>query len=128
MFDTRETPIMRHIKTTITAMMLLTSSATHSFALNQADKGVMNYAGMCTALAVEGNKILRAKGKQTNFDSIIAAANRSIQYIQNQPGAMGAYRGVYNVTRSGMKDYSQDAKVGMIAGMLAECAKQYGVN
>lgn len=109
-------------------MMLLTSSATHSFALNQADKGVMNYAGMCTALAVEGNKILRAKGKQTNFDSIIAAANRSIQYIQNQPGAMGAYRGVYNVTRSGMKDYSQDAKVGMIAGMLAECAKQYGVN
>ena len=118
---------MRYVKTVTTSIFLMSAFTTQSMALTQANKGAMNYAGMCTALADEGNKILREKGKTTNFNSIINAANSSIKYIQNQPGAMDAYRGFYNATLTGMKDYTPEAKVIMISGMLVECAKEYGI-
>jgi len=111
----------------IIASFIVATIAVPSFALTQNEKGKMNFAGMCTAVADEGNKMLRAKGKTSNFNNILIAAENDVRYVRNKPGAVTAYNGMYDATLAGMKDYTIETKTSVIMMMLAECAKMYKV-
>ena len=111
----------------IIASFIVVTIAVPSFALTQNEKGKMYFAGMCTAVADEGNKMLRAKGKTSNFIIIWNAAENDVRYVRNKPGAVTAYNGMYDATLAGMKDYTIETKTSVIMMMLAECAKMYKV-
>jgi hypothetical protein len=98
-----------------------------ALAMTQEQKGKMNFAGMCTAFADEGNKILKAKGKTSSFDVISVAAANDIKMVRTLPGAMDAYNGFYKAAVQGLAGTSDGVKTAMITQFLSECAKKYGV-
>lgn len=100
--------------------------ASSAHALSQSEKGRLNFAGMCVGMAEEGNKILRSKGKNTNFNMIISAAEQSISALRSKSGAMNEFYGFRDASKAGMADYTDDAKTIMIMNMLQECSSKYG--
>lgn len=82
---------------------------------------------MCTAVADEGNKILRSDGKSSSLEPLKDSASKDIQSLRSLPGAIKRYDDFYQATIDGMKDYTPEVKRVAIIQMVAECAKEYQV-
>lgn len=110
---------------TVAIIAILLGSTTVAFGLTQSEKGKLNFAGMCTGVADEGNKILLSDGKDSSFDSIKVAASEDIQSLRSLPGATEAFDEFYQVAIEGMKNYEPDVKRVAVIQFLDECAKHY---
>jgi hypothetical protein len=106
---------------------VLLGSTTVAFGLTQSEKGRMNCAGMCIAVADEGNKILFADGNSSSLDSIKIAASRDINNLRSLPGATKEFDDFYQTAIDGMKDHAPDVKRIVVMQFLTECAKNYQV-
>jgi len=94
--------------------------------LTESEEKRVNSAGNCIAWAEQGNYMLKTLGKTSNFNSIIASANASINNIQSKQlvnEKLNEWRGVVN---KGLEDAARGnikVKQTMIIGFLAECGK-----
>jgi exopolysaccharide biosynthesis protein len=110
----------KNFKKTVAIIAILLGSTTVAFGLTQSEKGKLNFAGMCTGVADEGNKILLSDGKDSSFNSIKIAAAEDIQGLRSLPGATEAFDDFYQVAIEGMKDYEPDVKSVAVIQFLAE--------
>jgi hypothetical protein len=107
---------------------LVAQTPTYSLTLEQ--KGALNFAGVCVGHAQEGNGILQRRGKTTNFNSVIAAAEKSIaRILQDNPSseARNEFTGFLDTTRRFLAGQPDSAKSPIVMGFLQNCGAKYGL-
>ncbi|MBF9059345.1 hypothetical protein HKCCSP123_09130 [Rhodobacterales bacterium HKCCSP123] len=100
-----------------------------TMALSSEERGALNFAGICIGHAEEGNAILRRRGASSDFNQIIAAAERSIAPILRRASDGDAYSEFTswrNVTRQQLAGYPEQGRIGVISAFLQECFQRFG--
>jgi hypothetical protein len=104
---------------------ITSGSLASSQELTQQEAGVMRFAGTCIAAAEVGNEILRAKGKTSNVNDVIAMAQASISSLLNRGGAMDFYKASYLTMHKNLDGQIGDAKAIFTMQLLTECSRIY---
>ena len=96
-------------------------------ALTDRQRGELNFAGSCVAMAEVGNEIIRRRNGSGSFDEIVVAANNSVRQLIGLDGATDVFNTMIDMVKAELETNSDDTNSVIIFSVLNECAAQYGI-